>query len=87
MIVNNQNLFFKGRHVDFIDHPRLGKDITRIHSSVLFVDDRDRPMNWCSIFPFTDATILQNLIDHKTFPFDLNVRITNIFICLWISLV
>lgn len=37
------------------------------------LDDHNHVMNWYSIFPFTDAVILKNLIDNKNFLFDLNV--------------
>ncbi|CAM4921120.1 unnamed protein product [Rotaria socialis] len=47
-----------GRNVDFIENIRY--------------DDHDRAMNWYSIFPFTDAVILKNLMDYKNFQFDLN---------------
>ncbi len=67
-----------GRNVDFIDNPRLGMKInSEFNQFVFFLDDRDRPINWYSIFPFTDNVILKNIIDNKNFPFDLNVCQTN----------
>lgn len=74
--MKTRDSFFLGHNVDFIDNPRLSMNI---HSkfNCISLDDRNLPINWYSIFPFTDNVILKNLMDNKNFLFDLNVCQSN----------
>ncbi|UJR15997.1 hypothetical protein I4U23_002915 [Adineta vaga] len=50
-----------GRNVDYMENIRY--------------DDRNRVINWYSIFPLNDAVILKNLSDNENFQFDLNYKL------------
>ncbi|CAF0789128.1 unnamed protein product [Adineta steineri] len=40
----------------------------------IHIDDRNRAINWHSIFPFNDSIILKNIMDNHNFQFDLNYK-------------